>query len=138
MPAATKGLPRRETRLRARGHPHPRGARWWNISTVKRIIENDVYLTRPYEEVAGLVSPEVAAKLDPDQGYGLYWFGRIRMRRNYGPRQKSTKFTVEHNDRKEWIAIPVPDSGIPPEWVQTARERGWRTMCAGLPTLALR
>ncbi len=44
------------------------------------------------------------------------------MRRNYGPRN-GRKFTVEHNDREEWVAIPVPDSGIPPEWVMAARER---------------
>jgi len=25
-------------------------------------------------------------------------------------------------DRSEWIAVPVPDSGIPREWVDAARE----------------
>ena len=103
--------------------PTPRGARWWNISTIKRIIENDVYLARSYEEVAALVSPEAAAKLDQSERYGIYWFGRVRMRRNYRTRLGGTKFTVERNAREEWVAIPVPDSGIPPEWVQAARER---------------
>ncbi|MDQ3941745.1 MAG: recombinase zinc beta ribbon domain-containing protein, partial [Actinomycetota bacterium] len=41
--------------------------------------------------------------------------------RNYD--RGRTKFTVEHNVRKEWVAIPVPDCGVPPEWVRTARER---------------
>lgn len=104
------------------GIPTPRGARWWNISTVKRIIENDVYLTRPYEEVVALVSPEVAERLNPSECYGVYWFGRSHMHRNYGS-GPGRKFTIEHNSRKEWVAIPVPDCGIPPEWALAARER---------------
>src|ERR671910_1954931 len=43
------------------------------------------------------------------------------MRRNY--ERSRTKFTVERNDREEWVPIPVPDCGIPPEWVLAARER---------------
>jgi site-specific DNA recombinase len=100
--------------------PTPRGARWWNISTIKRLADNDVYLSRPYEEVAALVSPEVAGRLDPAERYGVYWYGRVHMRRNYG-RYARRKFTIEQNDSKEWVAIPVPDSGIPPEWVEAAR-----------------
>ena len=91
------------------------------IATIKRIIQNDVYLTLPYEKVAELVSGEVAAKLDSEESYGIYWYGRTRMRRNYG--RGRTKYTVEHNPSEEWIAIPVPDSGVPPEWVLAVRER---------------
>jgi hypothetical protein len=111
-----------KTAFEAEGIPTPRGKTYWNISTIKRIIDNDVYLARPYEEVAPLVTPEVAARLDPGDRYGVYWFGRVHMSRNYGHRN-GRKFTVERNDRKEWVAIPVPDSGIPPEWVKAARER---------------
>ena len=32
-----------------------------------------------------------------------------------------TRYVREDNDPSEWIAIPVPDSGIPPEWVERAR-----------------
>jgi hypothetical protein len=112
-----------KTTFEREGVPTPRGARWWNILTVKRIIENDVYLARPYEEVAALVPPDVAARLEPSERYGVYWFGGVRLRRNYGSRPGGTKFTVERNAREEWVAIPVPDSGIPPEWVRTAREK---------------
>ena len=111
-----------KTDFEREGIPTPRGARWWNISTIKRIIDNDVYLARSREEVAPLMSPEVAGRLDPGENYGIYWFGRVHMSRNYGHRN-GRKFTVERNDRREWVAIPVPDSGIPPGWVKAARER---------------
>jgi hypothetical protein len=32
-----------------------------------------------------------------------------------------TRYVREDNDPSEWIAVPVPDSGIPPEWVERAR-----------------
>ena len=54
----------------------PGGSRWWACSTVRRIIQNDVYLSRPREEVATLVEPAVAAKLDKER-YGIYWYGQF-------------------------------------------------------------
>jgi hypothetical protein len=110
-----------KTSFEREGIATPRGARWWNISTIKRIIDNDVYLAVPYEEIAPHLSSGVAARLDPSKRYGVYWFGRVRMRRNYG--RGRTKFNIERNARKEWVAIPVPDCGVPPEWVRAARER---------------
>ena len=103
------------------GIPSPRGGKYWSTTTLRRIVENNVYLARPAEEVAELVAPEVVAGLGPELLYGVYWFGRVRMHRNYG--RGSTKFTVEHNDREEWVAIPVPDCGVPPGWVIAARKR---------------
>ena len=109
------------------GIPTPRGARWWNIATIKRIIDNDVYLTRTVDELRTLgVTEEVLARLDPERHHGVYWFGRVRMRRNYG--QARTKFTIEHKDREEWVPIPVPDCGVPPEWVRAARERATKNI----------
>ena len=99
------------------GVPTPRGARWWNVATIKRVIDNDVYLVRPQSELRTLgVAEEVLAWLDPESHYGVYWFGRTRMRRNYG--HARTKFTIEHKGRGEWVPIPVPDCGVPPEWVR--------------------
>ena len=126
-----------KTAFEREGIPTPRGARWWMISTIKRIIMNDVYLARPHGEVAALVTPGVAAGLDPDQSYGVYWFGRSHTRRNYGSGYGSghgngsgpgngsgrvPKYTVERNDPEGWVAIPVPDCGVPPGWVRAARE----------------
>jgi hypothetical protein len=68
--------------------PTPKGKTYWNISTVKRVLENDVYLTRPAREVAALVEPEVAEKLDPDKRYGVFWFGKSRQKLTYGRKRK--------------------------------------------------
>ncbi len=110
-----------KTAFEKEGIPSPRGGKYWSATTIRRIVENDVYLAQPAEVVAELVSPEVAAGLDPAGLYGVYWFGRVRMHRNYGQRGK--KFTVEHNAPEEWVAIPVPDCGVPPGWVLAARGR---------------
>jgi len=32
------------------------------------------------------------------------------------------KVVTEHRPKEEWIGVPVPDSGIPPEMVARARE----------------
>lgn len=102
------------------GIPTPKGKTYWTISTIKRVIENDVYLARPTGEVAGLVEPEVAQRLDEGESYGVFWYGRTRSERTYGKRRKHK---ITDKDRTEWVAIPVPDCGIPPRWVLAARER---------------
>ena len=97
----------------------PGGSRWWACSTVRRVIQNEVYLTRPREEVAALVSPEFTGKLDAER-YGIYWYGQYEASRNYTGRKV---YDVRRQDRKDWIAVPVPDCGMPPEQVEAARER---------------
>jgi len=39
-----------------------------------------------------------------------------------GGRNYRKRLRVSDNPREEWIAVPVPDSGIPVEWVDAARE----------------
>ena len=92
------------------------------------MIRQDAYLARPFEEVRGLVPTEVASRLDPGKHYGISWWGKKRVitrqvaytkadgTRGYRRRQK-----VMHKPPEEWIGVPVPDSGIPPEWVYAAR-----------------
>ncbi len=76
----------------------------------------------------GLVSPEVAAGLDPERRYGIWWWARRRHTvkqvsevtpegRRYSKKKRSVETPPE-----TWIAVPVPDSGIPREWVDAARE----------------
>ncbi len=102
----------------AEGVRTQRGGRRWDATVIRRMIDNDVYLPHSRDEVAALVSPEVAARLDPAKRYGVYWFNRKRHKKNYaGP----TRNVREDNDPSVWIAVPVPGAGVPHEWVEKAR-----------------
>jgi site-specific DNA recombinase len=81
-----------------------------------------------YEEVAQIVSSEVASRLDPEKRYGISWYGRRRHTHTQEVRIKNGKKTYPRikktveAPREDWIGVPVPDSGIPREWVLAARE----------------
>lgn len=59
--------------LQTEGVPTPGGARSWTKVFVRSAILDDVYRPHTYVEVEALVSPEVAARLDPDETYGIFW-----------------------------------------------------------------
>jgi site-specific DNA recombinase len=115
-------------RFEAEGIPSPGGKRYWNRPGLRKLILSDVYLARTFEEVTQIVSPEVAARLDPEKRYGISWYGRQRHTYTQEVRVKDGKKTYHKIKksvaarREDWIAIPVPDSGIPREWVLAARE----------------
>jgi hypothetical protein len=73
------------------------------------------------------VAPEVAARLDPEGLYGIWWFNRRRTATTQvavaGPEGKEykKKSSVAYKEKNEWIAVPVCGSGIPLEWVDAAR-----------------
>jgi site-specific DNA recombinase len=104
-----------------------RGGKHWSASYLRRVIDEDVYRPHSWVEVAELVAPEVAARLDQDESYGIFWFNRTRTTRKRvseaGPdgREYRWRYTVRKNPREQWVAIPVPHSGIPREIVDTAR-----------------
>jgi site-specific DNA recombinase len=93
-----------------------------------------VYKRHTHDEImamveAGQMSAAVAATLDPNKRYGIWWFNRRRTRRTQvstlganGERAYKKKGRYVERPRDEWVAVPVPDSGIPREWVDTARE----------------
>ncbi len=70
----------------------------------------------------------MAARLDPEKRYGIWWFNRRRVEAKQvselgleGRRYRRRTRVVE-KPRSEWIAVPVTDPGIPREWVDAARE----------------
>jgi site-specific DNA recombinase len=110
------------------GVPTPGGARFWHQTYLRRMIRDDVYRPHTFEEAAEMVAPEVSMRLDRDRCYGIWWFNRRRRvekqvvemgesGRRYRRRSKNTMKPPE-----EWIAVPVPDPGVPREWVDGARE----------------
>jgi site-specific DNA recombinase len=115
--------------LEKEGIPIPSGRRVWSRQYLRDCIYNDAYLPHTFEEISQLVTPEVAASLNPSRIYGVWWYGAERhlhaQRREIAPdgtpRYKRVKKSVP-TPRQEWIAVPVPDAGIPKEWVIAARE----------------
>jgi site-specific DNA recombinase len=110
------------------GSPAPNGGRW-NRAFVRKAILDDVYRSHSYSEIAALVSPEVAGRLDPKKRYGILWYNKVKRQNRQvsergfdGKRAYRTKSTSTPKPRKEWIAVPVPDPGIPRELVDAARE----------------
>ena len=66
--------------------------------------------------------------MDPQKSYGVWWFNRRRTSLTQvsepnpdGGRVYRKVETVAFRDKDEWIAVPVPDAGIPLEWVDAAR-----------------
>jgi site-specific DNA recombinase len=110
------------------GIPAPGGGTRWDRTFFRSCILDDVYKPHTFEEVRQLVSPEVAARLNPDTHHGVWWFNRRRRRRKRVLENGSEGRTYRWQSatvirpREEWIAVPVPDSGLPREWVDAARE----------------
>jgi site-specific DNA recombinase len=125
--------------LDAAGTPSPTG-RLWNVTTIREIVGDDVYRPHTVGELEGLVSPEVAVQLKPERVYGVFWFNTKRRTETQvaeiGPNGRSYRRKVKTitKPREEWIAVPVPDAGIPRELVNAARatlKANVRTSSAG-------
>jgi site-specific DNA recombinase len=105
----------------------PKGGQYWSKQFIRSRILDDVYRPHTYDELKQLVSPEVAARLDPNECYGVWWFNvrRITARQvaeaGSGERRYRRRTTTVIKPKVEWIAVPVPDAGIPREWVDAAR-----------------
>jgi hypothetical protein len=107
------------------GVPTPTGGRLWSRSTLRDFVTKDVYFPHTYEEIAALVSPQVVARLDKEKSYGVWWASRHdwkvveRVKRPDGQYRDRRRRTEK--PREEWIAVPVPDAGIPREVAERAR-----------------
>jgi site-specific DNA recombinase len=128
MAAAGRSLLAIKKTLERDGVPTPRGNRRWSLGALHRIVNNDVYRSRSVEELREITPPGVADKLDPEKRYGVWWWGRQRHHQQYGRELGPDGRRRYHKGRKtedlpqeQWVAIPVPDCGLPPELVDRAR-----------------
>ena len=110
------------------GLPTPEGKSIWGQFFIREAVNDDAYRPHNWEEIEALVAKgqmarEVAGRLDPGKRYGIWWFNRRRTKRYQvavnGPDgkiyKKRAKITLR--PEAEWIAVPIPESGIP--------EGGW-------------
>jgi site-specific DNA recombinase len=114
--------------LQESGMPAPGGGDRWFVTTLRKILFEDCYKRHTYSEMKELVSADVAARLDPDACCGVFYYGRRRHtnrpvaeqgedgKRRYRRTQK-----IRYRPREEWIAVPVPDIGVPREYLEAAR-----------------
>src|SRR5215217_5600208 len=108
--------------------PTARGHRLWGLGTLQHIVQNDVYRTRNVEELRPLLPDGAEDKLNPDEKYGVWWYGRQRHHQEYkaefssdGRKRYRKGKRVEDLPQEQWVAIPVPDCGTPPHVVDAAR-----------------
>ncbi len=113
--------------LKRRGLRTPSGKADWDHSFIRGFLMNDLYKPHSFDEVRKIVSAEVAATLDPEALYGVWWSGKKAFERKLvsknGPDGRSYKYRYKIKERppEDRIGVPVPDSCIPREWVDTAR-----------------
>ena len=125
MVADGVGLHTVKRALETEAVPAPSGGTRWSRTTLRDFLRKDAYFPHTFAEVSALVPPGVAARLDEDKEYGVAWSGRHdwktlgRERRGDG----TYRDVREHNEkpREEWLALPVPHSGIPREVAERAR-----------------
>jgi site-specific DNA recombinase len=114
--------------VKSPGAPWSRSGRWGTRTIRENIINDDVYRPHTYEETKVLVSTEVAARLNSSKLYGIWWYNRTRTKITQvstvgqNGREYVKRAECAPKPREEWVAVPVPDSGVPREWVDAARE----------------
>jgi hypothetical protein len=124
-----EGLPMHRVKklFDSEGISPPKRGRYWSKQFIRSRIIDDAYKPHTFDEVKKLVSSEVAAKLEPEKNYGIWWYNVRRtiakqIAETDGRRYRRRATTII-KPKEEWIAVPVPDSGIPREWVDVARKR---------------
>ena len=111
--------------LTAAGILSPSGKKLWHQGYLRTMILDDIYRPHTFEEVRELVSPAVAATLDPDSSYGVCYYDRRRQTKTIAGKADGRyrySYANAYKPRESWLAVPVPDSGIPRGWVDRARE----------------
>jgi site-specific DNA recombinase len=113
--------------LTAAGILSPSGKKLWHQGYLRTMILDDIYRPHTYSEVRDLVSPAVAATLDPDSSYGICYYDKRRQTKTVAATKANGRYRYAYSNsyrpKESWLAVPVPDSGIPRGWVDRAREQ---------------
>ena len=109
-----------EQELAERGVKAPRGGRLWRES-IRKFIFYDVYKPHTFDELSEIVSPEVLGTLNKDKSYGVLWWNCKHKEYDRDTNRRMRLVKTEVKPKSEWVAVPVPDSGIPREVVEKAK-----------------
>ena len=111
----------------------PSGGTEWSRSTLREMVMKDAYFPHTFEEVKELVKPEVAGRLDHQKAHGIWWASRHdikvvgRKKKTGGGYAETRRHGLK--PKEDWVAVPIPDAGIPREVAEQARrnvEYGFR------------
>ena len=94
MAAEGLGLNAMQGHLHAAGVLTATGKPVWDIQMIRRVIASDMYRPHSFEEVSGLVVPEVAARLDPTGSTGFSGTTASGSRRGRCPSPTATAAAV--------------------------------------------
>lgn len=114
-------------RLKRKGITSPRGGAW-HRTTLRNMLQNDLYRPLTAEEAAEQVSGETARMLDPHGSYGLWSFNKRRqtVRRERGDDgQIRKRYHREMRPREEWglVAVDLTDAKLSRAHADAARDR---------------
>ena len=99
----------REERAQKGKDPLP-ASEHWSGPFIRGVVTDDCYKAHTPEELDALMRDghmtlEVRGRLDPSKCYGVWWY-----------------VGTDWDGSKARIAVPIPDSGTPREWVDLARK----------------
>lgn len=124
MSAEGASLNKIKKTLESDGIRPPKGGRYWHRAVIRDVILNDMNRPHTYAELERLVidgrmDVYVLSTLDPDKHYGVWFYNQRAVKRTNGG---DVKRRSKPKPQSEWMAVPTPDTGIPAEWVDAARE----------------
>jgi site-specific DNA recombinase len=127
MTAAGLGLRAIQNRLYSAGMRTRKGNPVWHHKVLRCVVSSDIYKPHTYAEIAELVAPEVARRLDQDKEYGIRWHNRYKITEHTvsepggnGGRHYRRRTTTTLRPRDEWVALTVP-AYLPRSLVEEAR-----------------
>jgi DNA invertase Pin-like site-specific DNA recombinase len=109
--------------LEEEGVPAPASENW-SSTQIGRIAASDVYFPHTIAELRNLgVKEDVLAGLNRDSHYGVWWYNRrdVETERVRQGNEYKKHVRKSYHDRRDWVAVPVPNAGIPRELVEKAR-----------------
>lgn len=112
------------TAHRGDGESRP-AAESWSRAQIRNLVADPAYEPHTIEQMRGRVSEVVLAGLDPEGTYGLWHYNRRSLKHwneRVGEGEYRRRWKTTHKDEGEWLAAPVPWSGVPAEEVVAARE----------------
>jgi Recombinase len=95
----------------------------WSRARIRQIILDDCYLPHTVDELSTLnVDERVIDALDPGKRYGVWYYNKNTVKKWRDPVTFQTHTQFTKKPRSEWLAVPIPDLGIPRERVEMARK----------------